>query len=126
MSPPGGTSNGSGGPRTSEAALKIAVLGAGAWGTALAMAAAQRHDTVLWARDGQQAAAMSRTRRNVRYLPDVDLPAALRISAQEAYDRATSPNNFQMYLNAENKPKAPEPDINLDGYGGGGIGGGNL
>jgi glycerol-3-phosphate dehydrogenase (NAD(P)+) len=62
--------------------MKIAVLGAGAWGTALAMAAAPRHDTVLWARDAAQAGAIARARRNERYLPGVDLPPALRITAE--------------------------------------------
>jgi glycerol-3-phosphate dehydrogenase (NAD(P)+) len=61
--------------------MNITVLGAGAWGTALASHAAARHDTVLWARDADQAAAMAQTRRNARYLADVGLPTALRISA---------------------------------------------
>ena len=49
--------------------MRIAMLGAGAWGTALAMAAAARHDVVLWARDAAQAEAMSLGRENTRYLP---------------------------------------------------------
>jgi glycerol-3-phosphate dehydrogenase (NAD(P)+) len=61
--------------------MKIAVLGAGAWGTALALAAAPRHDVLLWARDAAQAGAMAQARRNERYLPGVDLPPALRITA---------------------------------------------
>jgi glycerol-3-phosphate dehydrogenase (NAD(P)+) len=61
--------------------MNITILGAGAWGTALAIHAAARHDTVLWARDTEQAAAMAQTRCNARYLDGVDLPAALRISA---------------------------------------------
>lgn len=61
--------------------MKIAMLGAGAWGTALAIAAAQRHDTVLWARDPEQAAAMAASRFNTRYLEGVALPPALRITA---------------------------------------------
>jgi glycerol-3-phosphate dehydrogenase (NAD(P)+) len=61
--------------------MNITVLGAGAWGTALAIHAAARHDTLLWARDADQAAAMVQSRCNARYLADVDLPAALRISA---------------------------------------------
>ena len=61
--------------------MKIAVLGAGAWGTALAGAAAARHDTVLWARDAAQAEAMTRDRVNARYLAGVDLAPALRITA---------------------------------------------
>jgi glycerol-3-phosphate dehydrogenase (NAD(P)+) len=47
----------------------------------LAIHAAARHDTVLWARSAEQAAAMARSRRNARYLADIELPAALRVSA---------------------------------------------
>ena len=61
--------------------MKIAVLGAGAWGTALAMVAAQRHDTVLWARDAAQAQALSAERCNHRYLGEVSLPPTLRVLA---------------------------------------------
>ena len=66
--------------------MKITVLGAGAWGTALAASAARpaqgRDNAVLlWARDPQQAEAIARTRRNSRYLRDVELPAALGVTA---------------------------------------------
>jgi glycerol-3-phosphate dehydrogenase (NAD(P)+) len=61
--------------------MRIAVLGAGAWGTALGAAAAARHEVLLWARDDAQAALIDRTRRNERYLGDIELPAALRVSA---------------------------------------------
>ena len=61
--------------------MKIAVLGAGAWGTALAIAAAPRHDTLLWARDPVQAAAMAQARSNTRYLPEIAFPAQLRLTA---------------------------------------------
>ena len=61
--------------------MKISVLGAGAWGTALAIAAAARHDVLLWARDGQQAAALQAQRVNQRYLPEVPLPAALALGS---------------------------------------------
>lgn len=64
--------------------MKIAVLGAGAWGTALAIVAAARHDTLLWARDAAQAQALRTQRRNVRYLGEVPLPPALRITADVA------------------------------------------
>jgi len=64
--------------------VKIAVLGAGAWGTALAAAAAPRHDVLLWARDAAQAAAMQGQQVNGRYLPDVLLPASLRITSDRA------------------------------------------
>ena len=64
--------------------MNISMLGAGAWGTALAMAAAQRHDVLLWTRDAPQAAQLGAQRRNLRYLPEVSLPAALRIGADHA------------------------------------------
>ena len=62
--------------------MNLTVLGAGAWGTALAASVAERHPTRLWARDAGQAAQMRATRRNSRYLPDVVLPAALQIDAE--------------------------------------------
>jgi glycerol-3-phosphate dehydrogenase (NAD(P)+) len=61
--------------------MNLAVLGAGAWGTALAAHACATQPTVLWARDAAQAAAMQSTRRNMRYLPEVALPAALDIGS---------------------------------------------
>ncbi|MEJ6024250.1 NAD(P)H-dependent glycerol-3-phosphate dehydrogenase [Ramlibacter sp. PS4R-6] len=61
--------------------MKIAVFGAGAWGTALAVNAAARHDVVLWARDAAQADALRRGRTNARYLPGVDLPQQVTISS---------------------------------------------
>ncbi len=64
--------------------MKIGIFGAGAWGTALAAAAATRHDVMLWARDARQAREMSATRVNARYLRDAGLPVALRISADHA------------------------------------------
>jgi glycerol-3-phosphate dehydrogenase (NAD(P)+) len=60
--------------------MKIAVLGAGAWGTALAISLARQHEVTLWARDGVQVAAMRDTRRNRRYLPDIALPDTLVLS----------------------------------------------
>ncbi len=67
--------------------MPIVVLGAGAWGTALAVAASNRHKVVLWARDAGQAAEMVATRRNQRYLPEVHLPERLRITADPAEAR---------------------------------------
>lgn len=54
--------------------MRLAVLGAGAWGTALAAHAARRGAVALWARDTSQVDAMAATRRNRRYLPEVALP----------------------------------------------------
>src|SRR5690349_2664947 len=59
--------------------MKIIVIGAGAWGTALAVSAAARHTVALWARDAKQAHTLATTRRNQRYLPGVDLPAAVTV-----------------------------------------------
>jgi len=61
--------------------MKLTVLGAGAWGTALAASTAARHPTCLWARDAAQAKIMQQTLRNERYLPGVALPAGLHITA---------------------------------------------
>lgn len=61
--------------------MKIAVLGAGAWGTAMACHAAGRHEVVLWARDAAQAQQLVATRKNDRYLPGNALPASLHVSA---------------------------------------------
>ncbi len=52
------------------AAMKVAVLGAGAWGTALAINAGAHHAVTLWARDAEQAKHMQQVRVNTRYLPD--------------------------------------------------------
>jgi len=60
------------------------VLGAGAWGTALAAVLAARHRVTLWARDPAQAAAIARERRNARYLPEIALPEALGVVAEAA------------------------------------------
>jgi len=64
--------------------MQITVIGAGAWGTALAIAASRQphaHRVVLHARDAAQAQAMQQMRRNERYLPGIDLPAALTITS---------------------------------------------
>jgi glycerol-3-phosphate dehydrogenase (NAD(P)+) len=64
----------------------LAVLGAGAWGTALAAVLAPRHRVTLWARDPAQAEALGAARRNARYLPEIALPESLRTDAD--LDRA--------------------------------------
>ncbi|MDP1871118.1 MAG: NAD(P)H-dependent glycerol-3-phosphate dehydrogenase [Gallionella sp.] len=60
--------------------MNITVMGAGAWGTALAISLAGQHRVTLWARDAAQVAAMRVSRCNVRYLPDVILPDSLQLS----------------------------------------------
>lgn len=62
--------------------MKIAVLGAGAWGTALAVQAVRAgRDVVLWARDPDRAAEIAAARENARYLPGAPLPDALRVTS---------------------------------------------
>ncbi len=62
--------------------MKIAILGAGAWGTALAIALSGRHAVSLWARDPAQASAIAVARKNERYLPEVALPEALAVHGE--------------------------------------------
>ncbi|MFN3715595.1 MAG: NAD(P)H-dependent glycerol-3-phosphate dehydrogenase [Thiobacillus sp.] len=57
--------------------MKLTVLGAGAWGTALAANWAPTHTVTLWGRNGAELDAMRRSGVNARYLPDCPLPAAL-------------------------------------------------
>ena len=62
--------------------LNIAVLGAGAWGTALAIhAARQNNPTVMWSRTAEQAAALQKERENRRYLAGRDFPDGLVVSS---------------------------------------------
>jgi len=63
--------------------MKIEVIGAGAWGTAVACHATRMADrqVTLWARDAEQCAAMQTSRENRRYLGGVTLPDALQLAA---------------------------------------------
>ena len=72
--------------------MKIAVIGAGAWGTALAVSAAsavagaapRRHAVTLWARDAAQLALLQAQRLNARYLPGIALPRDLALAGGSA------------------------------------------
>ncbi len=61
--------------------MNIAVLGAGAWGTAISVHLAARHNVSLWARDAAQAAAIQSSRLNSRYLPNIALSPAVAVRA---------------------------------------------
>jgi glycerol-3-phosphate dehydrogenase (NAD(P)+) len=64
--------------------MQITIIGAGAWGTALAIAASRHpsaHRVSLHARDAAQAQAMRQQRRNERYLSGIELPASLTIAS---------------------------------------------
>jgi len=66
--------------------MRIGVIGAGSWGTTFASMLAERHDTVLWAREPEVAEAVSERHQNPVFLPDVALAPSLRatISIDEA------------------------------------------
>lgn len=57
--------------------MKVAVIGAGSWGTTVAALASENAPTMLWARNPDVASAVATQHRNEDYLPAVDLPAAL-------------------------------------------------
>jgi glycerol-3-phosphate dehydrogenase (NAD(P)+) len=62
--------------------VNLLVIGAGAWGTALAVSASRatgRHQVTLWARDAVQVQAMQAERTNARYLPGIAFPEGLRV-----------------------------------------------
>ena len=60
---------------------RLAVLGAGAWGTAIAAVLSARLDVALWARDAEQAKRLASTRYNERYLPGIELPASAAVGS---------------------------------------------
>jgi len=70
--------------------MKIAVLGAGAWGTAIAISLAQRHAVTLWGRNAGQCDAMRASRVNQKYLPGFSFPSGLEVDGAiaEALDQA--------------------------------------
>ncbi len=62
--------------------MTVAVLGAGSWGTALAMQLARcGHPVRLWARDAEHVAALAEQRCNQRYLPGIEFPDGLDVAA---------------------------------------------
>lgn len=62
--------------------IAIGLIGAGAWGTALAVHLARRPDARvrLWARNAAQVGAMAEARANARYLPDIRFPPSLVVT----------------------------------------------
>ncbi len=60
--------------------MNITILGAGAWGTALAMSLADRHSVMLWGRDAAAMRDAGQRRENVAYLPGFRLPDSLSLN----------------------------------------------
>ena len=87
----------------SKLSRKITVLGAGAWGTAVAMALAARHDVLIWGRNAAAMQAMASARENA-YLPGFALPAALAVSsdfdAALAHVTGAGPNDAPLLVAA--------------------------
>lgn len=63
----------------------VTILGAGSYGTALALCFARKnHQTVLWARDAEQAKQMQQQRQNAHYLPGCEFPPCLTVTSDLA------------------------------------------
>jgi glycerol-3-phosphate dehydrogenase (NAD(P)+) len=60
--------------------MRFAVLGAGSWGTALAIQLAHNNPTILWGRDAEKMTVMDQSGSNPFYLPDYDFPANLTVA----------------------------------------------
>ena len=58
--------------------MPVAVIGAGSFGTCLAMLCARENDVTIWARSAEIAEAINRDHRNPRYLTDVEIPDSVR------------------------------------------------
>jgi glycerol-3-phosphate dehydrogenase (NAD(P)+) len=64
--------------------MKITLLGAGAWGTALSIAFAGKHELTLWSREDDVAADLEATRENHRFFPGYKLPESVLVSTDFA------------------------------------------
>lgn len=61
--------------------MKIAILGAGAWGTALALQASARHAVTLWGRSAAHVSLMQEQHVNSKYLDGIAIPSSLTLTA---------------------------------------------
>ena len=97
--------------------MRLVILGAGAWGTALAVTFCVRHQVVLWGRDTRHLNALKQEHSNARYLSGITLPPTLAIETQlevalhnaELVLVATSTNGFAPTLEALVKHRAAPP-----------------
>jgi len=75
---------------------QISVLGAGAWGTAIAKVVAEKEkDVVIWSYETEVRDDINKKRRNSRYLPDVELPKSLKATSN--IEEATEGKQFIIY-----------------------------
>lgn len=71
---------------SSDNQFRIAVLGAGSYGTALAFCFARNgHKVIMWGRDKEQIADMQSHRQNLKYLPGAEFPETLEVTADLEY-----------------------------------------
>ncbi len=72
-------------PAAQASSARVGIIGAGAWGTALAITAARAgHDVRLWAREAEVAAAINERRENPLYLPGIALPEGIVATGEAA------------------------------------------
>lgn len=62
--------------------MNVSILGAGAWGTALAIALSRQHQIMLWGRDSDVMHHMQTQRENIKRLPATRFPDALALTAE--------------------------------------------
>jgi glycerol-3-phosphate dehydrogenase (NAD(P)+) len=76
--------------------MHISILGAGAWGTAMAIALARRHPVTLWGRDAQAMQVMAEARENAAYLRGHAFPDTLSVTADfaQAVGQARGPDGL--------------------------------
>ena len=66
--------------------MNVGILGAGAWGTALAVALSRQHSVTLWAREDGLPQVLLRDRENKLFLPGIALPEGVDPSAEPRRD----------------------------------------
>jgi len=77
-------------PAPTEDAPRVAVIGAGAWGTTLALIVARAEAVILLSHSADTAARLAETRENERRLPGIELPARIHITADPDAVRGAS------------------------------------
>src|SRR3569833_719904 len=89
-----------------EQAAAVTVLGAGSWGTALAIQFARSgRATRLWGRDRAQLLAMAQSRRNTRNLPEDELPTSLSVEPDLQAALTNTQNKHNTKPNQTNRAK---------------------
>jgi glycerol-3-phosphate dehydrogenase (NAD(P)+) len=78
--------------------MKMTVFGAGAWGTAMAIALSQQHEVMLWARNAQSITEIKQTRENKLALPGFILPEQLLLTSdfEEALSHSLDPDSLAL------------------------------